>query len=103
MNAINSIRQDFHSVRHDVNANRKRIGPVTESGSSTETDKKKQLKTVVKEDYSDSDYDQRRPETHSELLQVNKKYYRSELLTQIYNQMSGADNRQRGHFVEYYA
>ena len=104
MNAINSIRPDIHSVKYDVHTARKRIGAVAESGSATESDKRKQLKTIVKDDYSDVNYEQKRPETYSEILTSNKKYYRSELLTEIYNKMSGADNRlQRGYYVEYYA
>lgn len=104
MNGINSIRLDIDPTRFDTNSARKRIIPVNESSSATDADKKRQLKTVEPEKYNDFNSKQQRPETYSELLLINKKHYRPDLLGEIYNKMSGLEPRIRpGYFIEYYA
>ena len=105
MNAINSIRPGIHSIKYDPNSVKKRIEQITESKTASEANKQKQLKTIIKDELSDFNSQQRHQETYPELLKGNQKYYRSELLTDIYNKMSGAtDSRfQPGSFVEYYA
>ena len=104
MNGINAIRLDINSTRFDVNSTRKRIEPVNESSSATDANKKKQLKTVASEKYNDFNSNQHQAETYSELLLLNKKHFRPDLLSEIYNKMSGVEPRiHPGHFIEYYA
>ena len=98
MNSVNSIRADNYSIKHRLDTFRKRIGPVSESG--TATNKRNQLKTKVENDFCGFNSNQQHPDS----LIANKKYYQSELLTEIYNKMSGAENDfSLGYFIEYYA
>ena len=101
MNGINSIRLDVNTTRVDSAAARKRIVPVGESNTATETDKKKQFKTELDNTFNSN---QHQSNTYSELILSDRKYYRTNLLSEIYNKMSGVEPRfHPGHFVEYYA
>jgi hypothetical protein len=101
LNGINSIKFDINATRYDVASSRKRIAPIGDFHSATETDKKKQ--TIIQRE-NNLDSNQNRSNTAAELLLSNRKYYRSMLLSEIYNKMSGVEPRSHpGQLVEYYA
>jgi hypothetical protein len=101
LNGINAIRLDVNTTRYDAAGSRKRIIPVGESKTATETDKKKQFKAELDNSFN-SNQDQ--SNTQSELILSDRKYYRTHLLSKIYEKMSGVEPRfHSGHFVEYYA
>jgi len=101
LNGISQIRLDVNTARYDTTAPRKRITPVGESKTATETDKKKQFKTELDNHFNPN---QNQSNTYFEFLLSDCKYYRTNLLSEIYNKMSGAEPRfHPGHFVEYYA
>lgn len=82
-------------------ASSKRIVPVGESRTATETDKKKQFKTELDNSFGSN---QEQSNTNSERLLSDRKYYRAHLLNEIVNKMSGVEPRVHpGQVVEYYA
>jgi hypothetical protein len=91
----------MNTSRYDSAAARKKVPPIVELKTTTESDKKKQFKTELNNEFNS----RRNPSTnHSELLLSDSKYYRANLLSEIVNKMSGEDNRiTPGHYVEYYA
>ena len=102
MTNIISIKPDVNSVRHDLNHANNRIVPVTEVVSSTESNKnyKERSNHVFVNDMFDSETYQ----NQSELLSTDNRYYRSNLLRDIYDEMSGLSPRFKpGSFVEYFA
>ncbi len=102
MNGISSIRLDVNTARHDPAAARKRVAPfIIELKTTTESDKKKQFKTELSNGFNSRKNQSNRP---SELLLSDRQYYRTNLLSEIYDKMSGIDNRiDRGQYIEYYA
>ncbi len=101
LNGINSIRLGINTASYDHAASRKRIPQLTELKSSTEADKKKQFKTELSNEF---DSRKNQPNTPSVVLLPDSKLYRSNLLSEIYNKMSGMENSTNlGHYVEYYA
>ncbi len=100
LNGINSIRLGINTASYDHAASRKRIPQLTELKSSTEADKKKQFKTELNNEFNPNNQSQNR----SELIISDRKFYRTNLLSEIYNKMSGMENSTNlGHYVEYYA
>lgn len=101
LNGINSIRIDINSARHVVVSTRKKVMPVVELASSTETNKKKQNTKPFK---NNLDSNQNHLNATSTLLSTDGKYYRANLLNEIVDKMSGIEPRYYpGHLVEYYA
>jgi hypothetical protein len=101
LNGINSIRFDVNTARYTDASPRKKILPVGELKSATETDKKKQF---IKQLDNNLDSNQKQSNATSELLLSDGKYYRANLLNEIVNKMSGIEPRHYpGHLVEYYA
>jgi hypothetical protein len=101
LNGINSIRLDANTARYDFATARKRVAPLVELKTTTESDKKKQFKTELNNELGSS---KKQSNNYSELLLSDRKYYRANLLSEIVNKMSGLDNRIKpGQFVEYYA
>lgn len=101
MTGINAIRFDVNTSRYDVANSRKRIPPVDESKSATETDKEKQFIKFLDDNF---DSNQKHSNSTSELLLSDGKYYRANLLNEIVNKMSGIEPRHYpGHIIEYYA
>jgi hypothetical protein len=96
------MRLDVNTARYDFAAGaRKRVSPLAELKTTTEADKKKQFKTELNNKFNS----RKDPaKGHAELLLSNSKYYRTSLLSEIYNKMSGVEEgTDPGHFVEYYA
>lgn len=101
MNGINSIRLDFNTARYESVAARKKVPLLAELKITTEADKKKQFKTELSNEFNSR---KKQSNSHSELILSDRKYYRSSLLGEIYNKMSGVDDHiNPGHYVEYYA
>lgn len=103
MNGINSIRLDLNTAKYHSASARKKIPPVEELKNATETDKKKQFKTQLTNEF---DSRKNHSQEHSELIlsSSNNKLYRANLLNEIVNKMSGLENRPSpGQYVEYYA
>jgi len=100
LNGINSIRLDVNTARYD-SAARKRISSLADIKTTTEAEKKKQFRIEVNNEF----HSRKNPSNgRAELLLSDPKYYRSNLLSEIYNKMSGVEERTYpGHFVEYYA
>ena len=102
MTNIISIRPDINSVRHDLDHVNKRVVPVSEIVSPTESnknDKERSNHTFVN-DIFDAEAYQNKPE----LISADNRYYRSNLLSEIYDEMSGLSPRFKpGSFVEYFA
>ncbi|HIF52304.1 MAG TPA: hypothetical protein EYQ42_12395 [Thiotrichaceae bacterium] len=101
MNGINSVRLDINTARHGSAAPRKRVNSVEDLKSVIESEKKKQFKTQM-----NNEFDSRKilAKSRTDLLLSDQKYYRANLLGEIVNKMSGAENRTSpGHYVEYYA
>jgi hypothetical protein len=100
LNIINSIRLDVNTARHDA-VSRKRIAPLAELKTTIESDKKKQFKTELNNGFNSRKNQSNNP---SELLLSDRQYYRTNLLSEIYNKMSGTNERtEPGQYVEYYA
>jgi hypothetical protein len=100
LNGINTIRLDVHT-RYDSASNRRRIPPLEGLKSATDADKKKQFKTEISNEFNSR---KNQSNNHPEIIFSDSKYYRTNLLSEIYNKMSGLENRTNpGHFVEYYA
>ncbi|GEM_PF-6477230 len=102
MNGINAIRLDNNTARYDpAAAGRKRITPLVELKTTTESDKKKQLKTELTNGFNSGKKQSNIP---PELLLPDRQYYRANLLNEIVNKMSGFDERiEPGQYIEYYA
>ncbi len=101
MNGINSIRLDINTARYDPVAARKRVAALVELKTTTESDKKKQFNTELTNGFSSRKNQSNNP---SELLLSDSKFYRTNLLNEIVNKMSGIDDRtEPGQYVEYYA
>ena len=102
MNEINSIRLGVNHARYDSPNARKKIAPipVMDSVSSTENEHKKKSKSEsIKYIFDINQFN-----NDSESLSRNSQFYRSDLLNEIYNKMSGNEPRFKpGSFVEYFA
>lgn len=101
MNSVNSIQLDVSIRRSNSTSYRKRIIPIAEFNSATETDKEKKfLKSLT----HDLDSIQKHVNVTSELFLSDSKYYRANLLNEIVHKMSGIEPRNfPGQLVEYYA
>jgi len=101
LNGVNSILLDVHSTRLAAANSRKKILPIGELQSATETDKKKHY---IKPLNNNLESRQKPSNPNSVLLLSDSKYYRANLLQEIVNKMSGFEPRHfPGHLVEYYA
>jgi len=102
LNGINSIRLDVNAARSAyAAASKKRVSPVEKLQTATESDKKKQFKTELNNEFSSK---KNQSNSRSELLLSDSKYYRANLLSEIVNKMSGLEDRTKpGYFVEYFA
>ena len=104
MNAINSIRFDVNLARHDNTYTRRKLNPDVVTNSATVADKKNQSKTYSLETQDEFNSRSKQKQPASKIVLADSKYYRSNLLGEIYNKMSGVEAHSRpGFYVEYYA
>ena len=92
----------IHSARHNSeHTNNRIVKPVIDVVSTTESDKNNKQRKSFKYD----EFDTNRYQTqHGVLSSVSSTHFRSNLLSQIYSDMSGLDPRIKpGSFIEYYA
>ena len=96
------ISPDINSARHNSqHANNRIVKPVIDVVSTTESDKNNRERKSFKYD----EFDANRYQTQQGALSsVSNAHFRSNLLSQIYSDMSGLDPRIKpGSFIEYYA
>lgn len=102
MNAINTIRLDLNTARYQSAVANKKVQPVEVLKSSTETDKKRQFKSQLINDF-DSRKNSRQ-QSNLIISNTNNKFYRAYLLNEIVNKMGGLENNASpGQYIEYYA